>query len=295
MSVREPVVAGTFYPVGQTDCQAEVEQYLGAAHASSPRLGRVVGGIVPHAGWMCSGAVAARVFAALEPNPPETVVIFGAVHQMIGETAAAFASGMWRTPLGPVAIDEELASALVGHTDLIADDAQPHRLEHSIEVQVPFVRQALPDAKLLPIMVPPGRHSQDVGQAVADAVRQAGRSAAYVGSTDLTHYGPRYGFAPEGIGRKGIVWAKETNDRRMLDLILAMREDAVVDEARAHHNACGAGAIAATIAACRASGATRAILIQHTNSAETLAHLYGNESSDAVGYAAIVFTDGDST
>lgn len=290
MSIREPTVAGTFYPDARSACQKELDAYFDAARRTAPRLGRVVGGIVPHAGWVCSGAVAAKVFVAFQPHPPQTVVIFGAVHYLMDEEAAIFGDGAWRTPLGEVQIDGELADAVVARSDLLVADERSHSPEHSIEVQVPFVRRLLPEAKLLPILVPPGRHSHEVGKAVADAVAAVGRPVVYVGSTDLTHYGPRYGFTPEGVGERGVEWAKKVNDRRMLDLVVAMRSEAVVEESRTHHNACGSGAIAAAIAACRTAGAERVVLLEHTNSAETLAHVYPGESSDAVGYAAVVFT-----
>jgi len=294
MLVREPAVAGMFYPDHEAACRSELDDVLGGATSLPAVGGQILGGIVPHAGWICSGAVAGKVFAALRKDPPETVVLLGAVHYPIGPAAAMFGGGAWRTPIGSVAIDAELAEAVLDRCELVLHDPEAHRAEHSIEVQVPFIRRLLPQARLLPIMVPPGDNCPKVGEEVAEAVRQLGRKVAYVGSTDLTHYGPRYRFTPQGLGRRGVAWAKQVNDRRMLDLILAMRAEEVVEEAQAHLNACGSGAVSATIAACRRSGAERAVLLEHTNSAETLAHIEPGEPSDAVGYAAVVFTRGDS-
>ena len=127
------------------------------------------------------------------------------------------------------------------------------------------------------------------GQAVGRTCQTYGVKAVFIGSTDLTHYGPSYGFTPEGVGPAGLSWAKQVNDRRMIDLILALGEGDVVKEAAANHSACGAGAIAATMAAVRAFGATRATLIEHTTSYEVLSELYNEPMRDAVGYAAIVF------
>ena len=124
---------------------------------------------------------------------------------------------------------------------------------------------------------------------IGRACKSLGGDVAFVGSTDLTHYGPGYGFTPSGMGLKGLVWAKDVNDRRMIKLILAMQDDKIVEEAEANQNACGAGAIAAAIAASKAYGATRATLLEHTTSFEVLRELYEEPMRDAVGYAAVAF------
>ena len=305
MSVRAPAVAGQFYPASAKECWAEVKDYLamagggtGAASSAAKdhpvakgpeQIHHMIGGIVPHAGWVCSGAVAAEVIQALtRDQTPETVVIFGAVHRMSGPQAAVFGRGHWRTPLGDAAIDEELASAVVQASSTVVADPDLHRLEHSIEVQVPFVQYVARSAKLLPIMVPPGASSALVGRVVAQQAQAIGRKVTFLGSTDLTHYGPRYQFAPQGVGTAGLKWAKAVNDRRMLDLILRLQADAVVGEAQQHHNACGGGAVAAAIAAGLEMGADRAQLLRHTTSYEVLRSQWG-EMDDSVGYAGVVF------
>ena len=118
--------------------------------------------------------------------------------------------------------------------------------------------------------------------------QRLGRHVGYLGSTDLTHYGPRYQFTPHGVGPEGLRWAKDVNDRRMLDVMIELREEDAVREAAEHRNACGAGAVAATIAACKAGGANRALVLAHTTSNEVLRARYG-DMEDAVGYAGVVF------
>jgi len=113
-------------------------------------------------------------------------------------------------------------------------------------------------------------------------------AASVVGSTDLTHYGPQYGFTPGGVGSTGLEWAKD-NDRRVLKLIESMRADQIVEETASRMNACGGGAIAATIAAASAMGATRGICLEYTTSAEIMAAKQLGRSDDAVGYASVVF------
>ena len=286
MTTREPRWAGVFYGAEEASCRREIDDCVRQAGSAKVSSTWLLGGIVPHAGWVYSGSVAAAVFSVLARRRPETVVLFGAVHRVIGPTAAVFDQGSWQTPLGDVEIDGELAAEVAQATGLIATNRQVHLEEHSIEVQVPFVRQLIPGARIVPIMVPPTPRACDVGGAVAEAIRRLGRVAVIVGSTDLTHYGPRFSFTPQGSGQQGLQWAKEVNDRRMIDRILDLESGQIVAESVEHRNACGGGAIAATVAACERLGATDATLLRHTTSRETAGH---SDATDAVGYAGIVF------
>jgi len=294
MMIREAAMAGRFYAADPEQCRAEIARCLAqasgrpAGEVDAERPERVIGAIVPHAGWVCSGAVAARVFEAVRAaRSPEVVVIFGAIHVRHGPRATIFASGAWETPLGLAHIDERLASRLHGQTGLLEVDPHAHEGEHSIEVEVPFIQQLMPGARIVPIMVPPGEHAAMLGGAVGRACRAFQADVLFVASTDLTHYGPRFGFAPRGVGPAGVAWARDVNDRRMIDAIRAMREDAVVSESKANQNACGAGAVAATIAACKAFGATKAALLEHTTSFDVLRSLEP-AADDSVGYAGML-------
>ncbi len=297
MLIREPAVAGRFYPAEAESCRAELARCFGGpgvAGASDLRPSaaeKVIGGIVPHAGWMFSGPTAAAVIEAVAARrSPATAVIFGAVHVRHGPRASVFNAGAWETPLGPVPVDERLAERIASAGTLFEADPYAHEHEHSIEVEVPLLRHLFPDIRIVPIMVPPTDHAATVGRIVGRICRDAQADAVFLGSSDFTHYGPSYGFMPHGTGPAALLWAKEHNDRRLIDLILAMQEEAVVPEARAHANACGAGAIAATIAASRECGATCATLLRHTTSAEVMRGRFDDAPHDAVGYAGIVFT-----
>ncbi len=248
------------------------------------------GAIVPHAGWACSGKVTGKVFKALaDRTNPQTVVLIGAVHAVRGRQAALFDEGAWETPIGQVAVDAALAKVLLSAAGLIESDQQAHQAEHSLEVQVPFVQTLFPEAKILPVMVPPSALASGIGEAIGSRLAEQDVPVIVVGTSDLTHYGPGYGLTSHGVGQEGLDWAKNANDRRMIDRILAMDVEGVVPEAAQHQNACGGGAIAATIAACKALHARRAILLEHTTSAETLTGLVPGPVTDAVGYAGIVF------
>ncbi len=290
---RAPVVAGQFYPDSAAGCENEILSCLNSA-GKLPRLpGHLVGGIVPHAGWVFSGRVAASVFRAISSVETfDTVILFGAAHRWSGSTGAMYSQGCWETPIGRVEVDFGLADAVLkvqsrpAVNRLVVEDESAHAFEHSLEVQMPFIRYLAPDAKILPVMVPPILESPAIGELLSTAVTESGINAVAVGTTDLTHYGPSYGFQPAGRGKDGLKWAKEINDQRMIDKMERMEADQVVPEAARQGNACGAGAVGAAIGFSKAQGADRAVTLEHCTSHEVLA---GRGGEDAVGYVGIVF------
>ena len=287
MVVRRPVVAGQFYPQATERCREDLLSCVASAPEPGALPRRLLGGIVPHAGWMCSGHLAAAVFKALAgASQPETIVMFGAAHRWAGKQAAMFCSGRWETPLGSIEVDDRLAQRVLGFTNVIADDPYAHQDEHALEVQMPFVKHFLPQAKVLPITVPPSAMATEVGEAVARTLEAYRSSAVVVGTTDLTHYGRSYHFEPHGPGEEGRRWAKEVNDRRIIDLMESMAAERVVPEALEHHNACGAGAVAATVASVAHQRAEVAVVLEHTTRHEVL---QGRGSGDAVGYVGMVY------
>ena len=291
MQIRHPVVAGSFYEGSESACRASLAKYIPESVACEELPDRIVAGIVPHAGWLFSGAVAGQVFRAIAgQGQPEVFVLFGAMHRDISQLGSMFADGAWRTPLGDAAIDERLAERILSGTNLIEANAQVHAEEHSLEVIVPFIQYLFPKAKILPIAVPSVVRAHEIGQAVGRTISAEDASAVCIGSTDLTHYGPGYGFAPHGPGQKGIDWAKEVNDKALIDLICRLEAEKVVAQAQSQRSACGAGAVAATIAAARENTATKAVVLSHVCSAQITQQLWGQQSSESVGYAGIVFS-----
>jgi AmmeMemoRadiSam system protein B len=294
MRIRHPVVAGSFYEDSESACRASLAKYIPESVVCEELPDRIVAGIVPHAGWLFSGAVAGQVFRAIAQQrkpqcSPEVFILFGAMHRGIAQSGSMFTDGAWRTPLGDIAIDERLAERILSGTNLIECNAQIHADEHSLEVIVPFIQYLFPKAKILPIAVPSVLRAHEMGQAVGRTISAEGASAVCIGSTDLTHYGLGYGFTPHGPGQKGIDWAKEVNDKGILDLICRLEAEKVVSQAQGHSNACGAGAVAATISAARETTATKAVVLSHVCSAEVTKQLWAQQSSESVGYAGIVF------
>ena len=281
-AVREAEFAGRFYPGDRGQCEEMVDGLLRGVRT---RTG--LAAIVPHAGWVYSGSTAALGIATVAGGRPDTVIIFGSVHVLTRNKASLYARGVWRTPLGIVAVDEELAERIAAGMDVEVDPGV-HQHEHSIEVELPFVQRLLPEARIVLIMIRPGPWAEDVGRHCASAAQEMGRRVVFVGSTDLTHYGPSFGFEPQGRGEAGIRWAREVNDRRFIELIEKLDGSGVITEAAENRNACGAGAVAATIGAALEVGAKRYEELRHTTSAE-LEYAQGGQPQNSVGYEAGVF------
>lgn len=284
-------MAGQFYPGRHDQCIDEIKQCLEEASPTASLPKTIVAGIVPHAGWAFSGATAAAVFSAIRQvhSKVHTFVIFGAAHGYLGQPPAIYDKGVWSTPLGDIAIDEGLANAILESKTAISD-REAHNSEHSMEVQVPFIQYLFPDAKILPILTPPCEQAIPLGEIVASIIASdEERKIICLGSTDLTHYGPRYGFVPMGAGKEGLKWATEVNDKQFIDFALGLQPDKMLESAEENYNACGAGAAAATAAAAKALGKTKGVLLAHTNSNEIMLRKMGATSRESVGYAAIVF------
>jgi hypothetical protein len=292
MQTRKPVVAGQFYPGSEKECRAEIADCLANRPISGKLPDKIVAGIVPHAGWVYSGDLAAMVFSTIEKANKEvdTFVIFGAVHSYSDSCAAVYDKGSWQTPMGEIAIDEELAAAIIKKSKSAKPNPEAHGYEHSIEVQVPFIQYLFKNAKIVPILTPPVDSAVTVGNDVAECIKAAGdKKIVCIGSTDLTHYGPRYGFNPKGSGPDGIEWAKNVNDKAFITLAVEMRAERILTESMENQNACGPGAVAATIAAAKALGKTKGILLAHTHSNEVMEIKFGQSSEESVGYAAIIY------
>jgi AmmeMemoRadiSam system protein B len=252
-----------------------------------------IGGIVPHAGWMYSGAIAGQTIAALAQSragvPVDVVVVFGAIHTRAHVEAAAFDShSRWDVPGGISEVHQELERRLIESSGALFNvDERLHVHEHAVEVEVPLIQAAWPEARLLPVEVPLIDDAAEIGRRTAERVLGSGARAVFLASSDLTHYGPAYRFTPAGVGIEALNWAKE-NDRRLLNLISELAVERIVPEVRERANACGGGAIAAMLAACRECGASRATVLRHANSFETLAGVAPQAPVDAVGYTSVV-------
>lgn len=283
MSVRQPC-ARHFY---SGDCRAQIEKFL-KGYEIPKELPSVVAGIVPHAGWVYSGAVAARVFKCISVrNNPATFILLGAAHTWKVQGNSIDAHGSWATSLGNVKIDDEVADILLDSLkDQIIEDPQAHYGEHSLEVQLPFIKYFFPDAKIVPITIIPDDKANKIGAKIGEIVLQSNKKMFVLGTTDLTHYGDNYGFTPFGYGFEAKEKMKQ-NDLRIIELAVQMKSAEIVKEAIKNHNACGSGAFAATVSAAKSIGANKGYLLEYTTSYDVMPE---EEFHMAVGYAGIVFT-----
>jgi hypothetical protein len=278
-----------FYPGDPSQCRAAADALVKLGAGEQPVPGGK-GGIIPHAGWICSGAIAGQVLGtlALSGPAPDVVVVFGAVHTPIDLRLAALDSfSVWNVPGGSSEEASDVSRALSRSSDLFVVDDRFHRQEHAVEVELPLIRAVWPNARLLPVEVPVIDEAAEIGRRTARALLDHGQSAVFLASSDLTHYGPSYRFAPAGVGLDAMAWAK-ANDRQLLRRVENFEIEQIVPEVRQHLNACGGGAIAAMLAACKEAGASSARVLRHASSYETLADVAPQPPVDAVGYAGVV-------
>lgn len=291
MQTRKTVVAGKFYPAQHQSCVDQINECLEAGQLKESLPDTISAGIVPHAGWTFSGSLAAQVFWAIKQQHERvhTFVLFGAAHTFLGGLPAVCDTGVWQTPLGEVFVDEEIADEVLA-ADVAVADPHAHLAEHSIEVQIPFIQYLFPGAKIVPVIVPPVEQAMDLGAKVGEiAGEQEGKKIVCLGSTDLTHYGPSYGFVPQGAGQKALEWAHKVNDREFVELALQLKPAKMLASAARNGNACGPGAAAAAVSAAKALGCERGQLLAQTSSSEVMREKMGAASTDSVGYAAIIF------
>ena len=283
MNIRKPLLAGTWYPDTAAQCRREIEAFVAQAAGAAGPDRPLIGGIVPHAGWFYSGAVACRVIQlAAIGEVPDTVVVYG-MHLHPGDARYIMAEGGWQTPLGVLPVDAELAAQLMAAGDFVVETPQRFSHDNTIELQLPFIRHFFGEVNILPLGVPPAPATVALARQVADSAAALGRRIKVLGSTDLTHYGANYGFSPKGAGPAAVTWVRDENDRRIIEAMLRMAPGEVIEEALARHNACCAGAAAAAIETARRLGAARAELVAYTTSHDK------NPSPSFVGYAGIVF------
>jgi AmmeMemoRadiSam system protein B len=263
--IREPAVAGAFYPAGAAELASGVDRYLAPGKdPAAPALGL----LAPHAGYVYSGAVAGAAYARVAI--PSRVIVLGPNHTGLGFARAALApASSWRTPLGEVARDEELCQALAAAPG-VAPDAAAHAREHSLEVQLPFLQRSRPGFTLAALCLAHlgYRECECLGQAVAAAARDA--SALIVASSDMSHY------RPAGEARQA--------DHRALEPLLALDAEGLYRRVHEEEiSMCGIIPAVVMLLAARALGARSAELVRYAHSGEV-----SGDDDRVVGYAAVV-------
>ncbi|MFI5399763.1 MAG: AmmeMemoRadiSam system protein B [SAR324 cluster bacterium] len=245
---RSMALAGTWYPRTAAACLERMrawEQPYAAATPHPDSAARCC--IAPHAGWMYSGRLAARAIRAAAGTGADTVrlvvVLGGHLHR--DDPVIAMCEGQWETPFGPFLIHPGFDSRLEGLPDVVRESSSRNEPDNSVEVLLPFARMFFPKAELLPIRVPPSEVALDLGARLAGYLASEGMPAAVIASTDLTHYGPSYGFEPRGRGVAAEQWVREQNDPQCIRAIESGSGRTILDSARRQRNACCPGAVAA--------------------------------------------------
>jgi AmmeMemoRadiSam system protein B len=281
MTRRKRSLPRGWYPFDKKDCQREIESYI-EGWSPPPSLSDAErGGIVPHAGWYFSGKIAARVFSSLKSKKKIEVAVLYGGHLGSNELPCIVMQETWETPFGDIEIHTDFAKRLLKRIDV--KEESPLSGDNTIEVHLAMVKYFFPEAKLLAIRSPASLQAEGLGKEVAGIAQKEGISIVAVGSTDLTHYGPNYGFLAKGIGPSAVEWVKKENDKGWVDRALKMDAEGLIEHARKNDSACSAGAAASAIATCKVLGAEKGMLVDYYTSYDIL------PDDSFVGYAGIVY------
>lgn len=274
MGIRKPAVAGTFYAATPDGVVGQLEwsyrHRIGPGDVpevdpSGPR--EIVALVIPHAGYMASGPVAAHAYGALARDGlVDTAVIVGPNHTGYGASVSVWTSGAWATPLGDARVDEDAAGLLVGGT--IRSGESAHIYEHSVEVQVPWLQHLYGAAiRIVPVAVL--AQDADTARELGEALSRLEGNLVLIASTDFTHYEPQ----ENAIHKDGDV----------IEAIESLDSDEMYRRLGIHNcSMCGYGPVAAVLHAARLRGATRAELLKYATSGDVI-----GDYSRVVGYASI--------
>ena len=275
--IRKPVVAGQFYEndpqkLTQSIANCFVHKFGPGKKPPSLESQKIYGIICPHAGYMYSGAPAAHAYHAISSQNIDLAVIIGPNHWGIGSDIATMCNGKWKTPLGMIEIDSDASSHFLNLTENVKDDFFSHTRDHSLEVQIPMLQTIFPEKlKILPIIMKQQgiETAKEIGSAIADIAKT--RKLTIIGSSDFTHY-EENAFAYE-------------QDKALIEPILKLDVEEFYNILKERKvSACGYGAIASTIVACKTLGATKGILLSYSTSGD----ITGIKDS-VVGYGSIKF------
>jgi AmmeMemoRadiSam system protein B len=288
--VRNPIASGQFYDGSKDNLKKTIEKCFldERGPMSLPKIAqgnkKIKGVIVPHAGYIYSGAIAAHSYNFLAKNGfANNFIIIGPNHTGAGSGVSVMTEGSWLTPLGKVPINEKLSKILC--KGIIDKDDNAHKYEHSIEVQLPFLQFTSEDKifDFVPICMAMQDFdtATEIGKIVADAIKTIKEKIVIVASTDFTHAGFNYmSMPPEGI--RVDEYAK-TQDNLAIEQILNLDPEGLIKTVHEHNiSMCGYGPVVVMIIAAKILGAKKAELLKYGTSYEV------HPSSSCVGYGAFV-------
>jgi AmmeMemoRadiSam system protein B len=267
--IRLPAVAGQFYPASPRDLSSLIHRFLN--ENGKQEKARVRACLVPHAGYIYSGHVAAAVFSRIEI--PKKILILGVRHQPLGEALAIMSDGQWRTPLGDVAIDRALGLRLRGACPELQEDEVAHSREHSLEVEVPFLQVLQPEFMFVPIAfgMTDVERLMKIGEGIAEVVGNFEQDVLIVTSSDMNHY--------EDVA------TTRRKDQRAIECMARLDSQGLHDVCRRERiSMCGLGPAIVTLSAVNKLGAKSGELIKYATSGEI-----SGEYGSVVGYAGMIF------
>ena len=264
--LREPAVAGRFYPSNARTLRNDVTSYL---HPQQETV-RAIGCLTPHAGYMYSGRVAGAVFSKLEIPP--TCIVLGPNHTGRGHPLAIMKEGEWQTPLGNIELDAGLANLLLEAFPALVEDTRAHESEHAIEVELPFLQLIRPQIKFVPIAIGTGRWLllEQLGEALGTVIQKQNRAILIVASSDMNHY--------EDDATTRVKDGKAIE--KILNLDAPGLYQTVLDESI---SMCGFGPAITMLTAAKRLGAQSAELVEYATSGDV-----SGDRETVVGYAGIV-------
>ena len=268
-SIRRTSVAGTWYPGNPTRLVSQLDGYLERARIDAPG-GRLRAIVVPHAGLMYSGPVAAYAYNVVRRHQHSALVLIGPSHFIPFQGVSMWPDGEWETPLGPVKVDRDLASAVAAASSQIVDLPAAHGREHCLEMQMPFIAHLLQDVPIVPMVM--GHQTRDtafaLGAAIAQAVEAHAPDALLVASSDLSHY--------EDANTAAAL------DKRVIEHVERLDADGLMRALDVEpRHAYGGGPMVAILDAARRLGASHARLLQYADSGDV-----SGDKSSVVGYMA---------
>ncbi len=265
--IRKPVVSGSFYDQDSKRLNSQIQRWM---QPFTEKGAEAWAALVPHAGYVYSGAIAAQTLAQVQPV--STIFLLGPNHTGVGEAVAVDPSEAWQTPLGIMSVDHEAAAQLVDQCVYAQWDDLAHQNEHSLEVIVPFLQARHLTEQIVPVCI--GTLELPVlealGQALARSIATSPMPTMIVVSSDMNHFAD--------------LEATEQLDQMALDELLRLDPRRLLQVVRAHHiSMCGIAPAAVMLLALSALGPARARLVRHGTSAEA----YGDRQR-VVGYAGVI-------
>jgi AmmeMemoRadiSam system protein B/AmmeMemoRadiSam system protein A len=269
MVIRNPVVAGQFYPGSPDQLRSMIKGMVDEKAVKE----EVIGLVSPHAGYVYSGPVAGAIISRVKFR--DTFVIMGPNHTGSGQPLSIMTEGTWKTPLGEVEIDSDLGKQILTTSGYLQEDRRAHQYEHSVEVQLPFLQYFKPDIKIVPIVLAQagGAVYQEIGRGIAKAIRELNKEVVIIASSDMTHYEPQ-----ESARRK---------DTQAIEAILDLNEDELLKRVQELDiSMCGYAPTVSLISAAKELGAGEVELVRYQTSGDT-----SGDYTSVVGYAGIIIIE----